>query len=49
MVDLWRDPEGWRARGKAARRRVLERHAPAQAASRLEALYALLLRAGDSA
>jgi glycosyltransferase involved in cell wall biosynthesis len=49
MVDVWRDPEAWRARGKAARRRALERHAPAQAAARLQALYAELLRAGDSA
>jgi glycosyltransferase involved in cell wall biosynthesis len=45
MVDLWREPAAWRARGKAARRRALERHAPAHAAARLRALYEELLRA----
>jgi glycosyltransferase involved in cell wall biosynthesis len=45
MVELWREPVAWSARGKAARRRVLERHTAADAAARLCALYAGLLRA----
>jgi glycosyltransferase involved in cell wall biosynthesis len=45
FVDLWRAPERWRALGKAARRRVLERHTPALAAERLEQLYARILGA----
>lgn len=43
FVDLWREPERWRALGKAARRRVLERYTPALAAERLESFYASLL------
>jgi glycosyltransferase involved in cell wall biosynthesis len=39
FVELWREPERWRARGKAARRRVLEHHTPALAAERLEQFY----------
>ena len=42
FVDLWREPERWRALGKAGRRRVLERHTPAHAAERLERFYARL-------
>ncbi len=49
MVDLWRDPAAWRARGQAARRRALERHTPAQAAASLRALYEELLRERASA
>jgi glycosyltransferase involved in cell wall biosynthesis len=43
FVDLRREPERWRALGKAARRRVLERHTPALAAERLESLYSRLV------
>jgi glycosyltransferase involved in cell wall biosynthesis len=39
LTDVWRDPARWRALGKAARRRVLERHTPELAAQRLEQLY----------
>jgi glycosyltransferase involved in cell wall biosynthesis len=45
FVELWREPERWRALGKAARRRVLERHTPALAAERLEQLYLRILGA----
>jgi glycosyltransferase involved in cell wall biosynthesis len=43
LASVWKDPELWRARGRAARCRVLERHTPELAAERLERLYASVL------
>jgi glycosyltransferase involved in cell wall biosynthesis len=43
FLDLWRDPAGWRTRGKAARRRILSVHTTALLAERLEAFYEELL------
>lgn len=40
LVDLWREPADWAARGKAARERVLEHFTIAHQAARLEAFYA---------
>jgi len=48
FVELWREPERWRGLGKAARRRVLERHTPALAAERLEQFYARLVAGAGS-
>lgn len=45
LLDLWRDPSGWRTRGKAARRRILARHTTALLAERLECFYEELLGA----
>jgi glycosyltransferase involved in cell wall biosynthesis len=45
LVEVWRDPERWRALGKAARRRVVERHALPLAAERLERFYSGLVGA----
>ena len=39
FTDLWREPARWRARGKAARERILEHHTVALQAERLERLY----------
>lgn len=39
LIDLWRDPVRWQARGKAARKSVLERHTLALQAERLEQHY----------
>jgi glycosyltransferase involved in cell wall biosynthesis len=39
FADLWRDPARWQARGKAARKRVLESHTVALQAERLERHY----------
>jgi len=39
FADLWRDPARWKARGKAARRRILEQHTLERQAERLERHY----------
>ena len=41
FADLWRDPARWQARGKAARKRILEKHTVALQAERLERHYRL--------
>lgn len=40
FTDLWRDPARWQARGKAARKRILDRHGVELQAERLEWHYA---------
>ncbi len=45
--DLWREPARWQARGKAARRRILEHHTIALQAERLERFYRSLLEGRD--
>ena len=47
FADLWREPERWRARGKAARNRILENHTVALQAERLERLYRACVEARD--
>lgn len=44
--DLWRDPARWQARGKAARRRILDNHTIALQAERLERHYRSLSETG---
>jgi glycosyltransferase involved in cell wall biosynthesis len=39
LLEVWRDPAGWETRGKAARRRVLQRHTRARQARRLLDFY----------
>ncbi len=39
LVDLWREPERWQTRGKAARRRIQARHTIAAHVDALERLY----------
>jgi glycosyltransferase involved in cell wall biosynthesis len=39
FAELWREPARWQARGKAARKRILEKHTVALQAERLERLY----------
>ncbi len=47
FVDLWRDPIRWRARGKAARKRILGNHTVALQAERLERHYRFVTTARD--
>jgi glycosyltransferase involved in cell wall biosynthesis len=47
FADLWRDPARWQARGKAARKRILERHTVAHQALRLEQLFERLIQARE--
>jgi glycosyltransferase involved in cell wall biosynthesis len=44
FADLWRNPARWQARGKAARKRILERHTVAHQAALLERLFERLLQ-----
>jgi glycosyltransferase involved in cell wall biosynthesis len=39
LLDVGQNPEAWAVRGKAARRRVLARHATGAQADRLERFY----------
>ena len=43
FLDVWREPEQWRARGKAARERALAHYTLERHADRLERLYAGLV------
>jgi glycosyltransferase involved in cell wall biosynthesis len=47
FADLWRDPARWQARGKAARKRILESHTVALQAERLERHYRLCIEMRD--